>query len=384
MNKQEKQRQLEEWQEERLQKFQEQGITFRLAIPDDAQALADFHNQEYGTQRTAQHWLWEYQTYAPEKSLFRVAVKDGQIIATNGTIPIYIEVAGGTRLASKGESWLCLPQYRGTGLMQAMDDWVKKNGFAERFDISFGLTNIDKHHGRFSFAIVCRDIQIWTRPGNPKTALTLRLRNDMTHWHGTSSLRRIASTSRLVARALISGKNGRMPQINVLHGYELRRGQTSVEDLQELHQRLLSKNEDTIWIKYDSNFLNWRMRQHPFKKYDEYQVYQGDMLLAYAFTTEQEGEVCISDLLSEDKHATSLLLSTILDEYANRAVRYRFLGNPMDRLSLDLFRQLPLFGFSLAMKWNLTIWDNKAALGTEFFKINNWHVNGLWTEGFLY
>ena len=384
MKAQEKRRQLHQWQEERIKKFQEQGIVFRLATPDDAQALADFHNQEYATRRTAQHWLWEYQTYAPDKSLFRVAVRDGQVIATGGNIPIHMEVGGKTKLASKGESALCLPQYRGTGLMPAIGDWARSNGLPEHFEMSFSLRNIDKLHGRNNFSPVFRNIQVWTRPGSPKVALTARLRGDMTLWRDTSSLRRIASTGKLVTRALTSGKGGSIPQINALPGYELRRGQTPMQDLQELHQRLFSKNKDIVWIKYDSKYLDWRMRQHPFKKYDEYQVYEGDVLRAYAFATEYEGEVCISDLLSEDKHATSLLLGTLLDEYASRAGQFRFLGNPMDRLSVDLFRQLPQFGFSLSMKWNLIVNDRRAVLGTEFYQIRNWHVNGLWTEGFLY
>jgi len=385
MKAQEKQRQLQPWQEERIKKFQKQGIIFRLATSDDAQALTDFHNQEFGTQRSVQQWLWEYQTYAPDKSVFSIAVKDNQILATDGDIPIYMEIGGKTRLAAKEESWLCLPEYRGTGLIQALGNWRRKYGLREHFEMSFGLSTNDKIHGRFGFGTVFRNIQIWTRPGNLRTILTIRLRDHMTHWHGFSSFKFIASTGKLVVRALIRGKRGSIPPIYTRSGYELRKGQIPIEHLQDMHQRLLSNNDDIIWIKYDKNYLDWRIRQHPVKKYDEYQIYKEDVMCAYAFVTEQEGEVCISDLVSEDTLATSLLLNTILNEYTNRAVQFRFLGNPMDRLSLDLFRQLPQFGFSLATKWILNTNARKgAALSTEFLKIHNWHVNGLWTEGFLY
>jgi hypothetical protein len=373
-----------EWQDARIQKFREQGITFRLATPDDAQALVDIHNQEYGTHRTVEHWLWEYDTYAPDDARFRIAEKDGKIIATGGNIPIYMEVGGETKLASKGENAWCLPQYRGTGLAPAIGDWARSYGIPEHYQINFNLRNIDKLHGRNNITPVYRNIQVWTRPGNPKIILTKRLLGDMTLWRGSSSLKRAISTGKLAAQALTRGKISDIPQVSILPGYELRKGRTPLEDLQSLRERLLSINEHVIWIKYDDKYLDWRIRQHPFNEYNEYQVYKGDVLKAYAFTTEHQGEVCLSDLLSEDPHATSVLLSTFLSDYTDRAGQYRFMGNPVDQLSIDLFRQLPQFGFSLAMKWNLTVRDRKAALGTEFFQIRNWHVNGLWTEGFLY
>ena len=175
-----------------------------------------------------------------------------------------------------------------------------------------------------------------------------------------------------------------MPQIEKQPGYEVKKGRIPDADLRGLCERVKSKNENAICIRYDQKFLSWRVREHPFLKYDEYQVFKAAKLRAYAFVTLFESVASISDLLSEDSYATSLLLSTIVKDYARKAQRFRFIGNPKDSLAQDLFDQLRQFGFSVATNLVLSVRHKTGGKYEQIFDIRNWHVNGLWTEGYRY
>ena len=106
------------------------------------------------------------------------------------------------------------------------------------------------------------------------------------------------------------------------------------------------------------------------------------MLHAYALVAVFEGVASISELTSEDRYGTSLLLSTILKDYAKKVGRFYFLGNPKDFLAQDIFDQLHRFGFSLYSNWNFGLRDLTGRRNEQIFDIRNWHVNGLWTEGY--
>jgi hypothetical protein len=366
-----------EWRRQRLAKFREQGINFRLATPEDAPALVSFHNSYHRTNKQPEYWVWEYFKYAPDQSVFFVVEKDGQILATDGAIPIFMDVAGESVLAAKGENSLCLKQYRGTGLHPAIGDYQREQGLRSIHPITWALSNVDALHGRNNFTTVYRSIQLWTRTGNLRLLMKARLRDNTPLW------RRIGSAAHQTWKALVKKERTVIPQINIKPGYEVKKEQIQNEALRELRNRLRTeKNKNTISIKYDDRFLSWRIREHPVLKYEEYQVQQDGELRAYAFVTMHDYEAFISELLSEDSHATSLLLSTIIKDYGNRTGQIRFFGNPRDTLSQDVFEQLPNFGFSPAVRWRITIWDRARNMNEEFYQITNWNVSGLWTEGF--
>ena len=137
-----------------------------------------------------------------------------------------------------------------------------------------------------------------------------------------------------------------------------------------------------ISLNYDKTYLTWRVREHPFIKYDEYQVYHGSDLPAYAIVALFEGKASISDLTSEDQYATSVLLDTIIKNYAEKVGDFVFLGNRKDPLAQNVFDQLKQFGFSAYNGANFVVRDLAQNNNEQIFDISNWHFNGLWTEGY--
>ncbi len=367
---------------------EQRRIEFGLATLRDALDMVDFHNSHYGTRRRPEDWLWEYETCMPGKAVFAFAKDGDKLIATRAMIPIYMEVGTECVLSGKNESLLILPPYRGTTLLLELAGYVEKHSIDRGIQFLWGLGPLVKVPQKLGYTLY-PDIQVWLRPGNIWADIVSRLR---TNPYGTTTplWRRIGSVGKLITQSsFMRIRNSRtIPQIQKQAGYEIKKGEIDERSLKELYERVKSKHNNIVSLKYDQKYLRWRVREHPFLKYDEYQVYQGGKLRAYAFVVLFQGFASISDILSEDRYATSLLLYAILKDYAKKAGRFRFLGNPRDSLAQDVFDQLHQFGFSVDEKtsgsWNFTVKDLTGGKYEQIFDIRNWHITGLWTEGFLY
>ena len=79
--------------------------------------------------------------------------------------------------------------------------------------------------------------------------------------------------------------------------------------MQESHRSIVS-------LKLDMKYIDWRIRSHPFLKYQEYQVVSNSVLKAYAFVTLSDGNISISDIGSESEYACQLILSQIIKDYS--------------------------------------------------------------------
>jgi len=83
-----------------------------------------------------------------------------------------------------------------------------------------------------------------------------------------------------------------------------------------------------------------------------------------------------------DTYASILLLNKILKEYANKVQQIIYMGNARDSSGQDVTIRLIQNGFHLAPNWNFVLRDLSDGKNPELFDMVNWHVNGLWTEGY--
>jgi GNAT superfamily N-acetyltransferase len=353
---------------------QQQEIEFQLATPEDAVDMVTFHNSYYGENRKPEFWLWEYQKYEPGKAVFAFAKDHDKIIATQAMAPIYMAIGSDCVLAGRIENTLILPQYRGTGVMKNLWEYAERNSIDRGMQFVWGFSDAVKAYE--NFGCTCYpDIKVLFRPGNIWLGLLTRLQSEAPLW------RRIGSAVIFLLRSVFVINIRTIPKIREEEGYEIRKGRIDDQHLIEFYERVKSKYKSVICIKYDQKYLSWRVREHPFFKYDEYQVYQGTILRAYAFVVLSDRTAHISDLLSDDSYATSLLLHTILKDYAKKVGQFRFLGNPKDILAQDSFNQLHQFGFR-GYNWNLILEDLAGGKYQQIFDMRNWHITGLWTEGY--
>ena len=359
----------------------EREIELRLATMKDCPDIIGFRNRHYRTKRKPEYAIWEYATYEPDKTVFVLAHDMDRIVGTAATIPIYMQVGTESRLSGKVEQLFVLPPYRGTMLFKSSIRYLRSISTIRGIKFAWILTPKE----RLPSSIGARkfdDILVLRRPGNKLVDIISRLEDNI------AISRRIGSAGKAILKNAFARNNRTVPYVQKKAGYEIKKELIDIDQIMRLYERLKSIHENAIAIKYDQRFLDWRVRGNPLLKYDEYQVQQGGELRAYAFVTMSKGVAHISDILSEDKYATSLLLHTILIDHIGKAGQFQFMGNRKDVLAQDLFDQLNHFGFSVDEKtsklWNFGVVDLTHSAEERFFDIGNWHVTGLWTEGFLY
>lgn len=350
-----------------------QKVQFSLSMSQDASEMVNFHNSYYGTERKPEHWLWEYQMNEKGKSVTTLARDDGKLIATQCMIPICMDIGFESVLTGKGEDTLILPPYRGTGVMGQLYEYAVANCIERGMQFIWGFTPAIKAVQQFGFTYLF-DCVTMIRPGKMLAGIASRLKMKAPYRI------RLGSIGKMIMKSMFSRYS--IPPIEERLDYEVRVGLSNEHDIQNLYERLKQNNTHVISIKLDPQYLKWRIREHPFLKYDEYQVYQGDVLRAYAFVTLFEGIASISDLTSEDDYATSRLLQIILTNYRKKASSFRFFGNPADCLAQNVFPQLRRFGFRLSGNDNFVLRDLTKGKRKQIFDIQNWHINGLWTEGY--
>ncbi len=83
------------------------------ATEEMVEQLVSYHNKHFGDTRQPEHWMWEYRGCYPDLSVFTVALNDGCVVGTLGSIPIYMKVGGERLLSGKLENALLAPEYRG-------------------------------------------------------------------------------------------------------------------------------------------------------------------------------------------------------------------------------------------------------------------------------
>jgi len=79
----------------------------------DFASIVTFHNLHFCQNRTIDNFKWEYIDYSNNKFVFSVVEENDQIIATQGMIPINININGINYLTGKTENSLVKRRHRG-------------------------------------------------------------------------------------------------------------------------------------------------------------------------------------------------------------------------------------------------------------------------------
>jgi hypothetical protein len=352
-------------------------IVFGLATPIDAREMVSFRNDYYHTNRKPEQWLWEYCTNIPDKSVLAYARDSNKVIGTLNWIPVYIDIGGRNVLSGKGEDYLLSPSHR-TGIMVRLWKYSQENCRKNGMEFLWGFTNGRKAFEKLGFTRFPVFVTM-VRGSNLLIEVTIRLKMKNSYWI------RLGSAGKAIINNILT-KAHRNPLIKEQNDYTIIKEPINENRLKGLYSRLRNKYKDIIFINIDEQYLQWRVRKHPFLVYDEFQVLKNNELRAYAIVNLNNGIVSISDLTSEEIHATDLLINAILKHYAKTAGYFQFLGNKRDILAQSVLNQLEEFGFRTHYSKTLEVILRDLTNGNckEIYEIQNLHINGLWTEGYVY
>jgi GNAT superfamily N-acetyltransferase len=341
-----------------------------------AHEFVDFHNSCHSTKRKPEYWIWQYKNYEPDKAVFTIARDNGKLIGTQAMMPVYMRIGEECILTGKSESTLLLPEYRGKEIMKDLYEYAIGLCQERGFEFIWGFTRATKAFRKFGFSVYPLP-QIFCRPGlNFAVTLASRFKKPNPLW------RRIKSMGKYGLFYLKNIRHLAIPYIQQQPDYQISNEKISISQINELQNKLNMKYNSIITPCLDSKYIDWRIRKHPFLKYQEYQVLKKGILQAYAFVVFCKKTISVSDLASADEHATSLLLHRIIKDNFKRTGIFNVMINPQCTIGQNMIQLLQKFGFCPYSTSNLVVRDLSGKKHEESTNMKKWNITGLWTEGY--
>jgi hypothetical protein len=349
------------------------------ATEDMADQLISYHNEHFGDERKPEHWKWEYKGCYPDLSIFSVIKDNGRIVATFGAIPIYLNVAGERVLTGKLENALVSPEYRG-GEVACMARTTNENKAREvGLQFFWAYAPIYKTSVREGYEVFKGAICSMAAVIRPMVAAS-----DVLKSKRRSLKKRITAISnRFVLWAY--GTIRRFTVTSSNRVYVVRSSVLGPNDLHDLFERLRDRYPNMINIDLNSQYLDWRIHNHPFFKYETYYVYEGENLVAYAFVNSSSGfRGYLTDFGFENMNAGEFLLSRILRDLREKNVGLvAFVGNCHNPLVKESFKLLRRWGFVHYNSTHLHVKNLRFKHGQILSNAENWYMTGIGTEGFF-
>jgi len=347
----------------------------------DAEEIVSFHNAAYGDSQKPEHWMWEYRGHYPNLSVFAVITDAERIIATQGMIPVYINVGGRRVLSGKSENTLSNPDYRGKGVFQGLYEFAVSMCKLKGMQCVWGFSSSDK---ALNVLRKCQ-FRIYERMMYTAISITsLRYAPSEILEQGKAGLKervlRFVGFSLLWLYASLFRVTCRVPD----KGFLVREDLVRQQDLDDLYQHFRQVYPGLIHVDLNAEYLHWRVYGHPIFKYKTYFVYEGDVLRAYAFVNaHNRRHAYLTDFTFESVSAGKVLIQRVLrDMRAEDVGVVTFFGNQSNPAAKKTFELLRKFGF-VKRGWtyfvlrNISFEDERS-----LFDPTHWYMNGLWTEGY--
>jgi GNAT superfamily N-acetyltransferase len=351
----------------------------REVATQEVDEVVQFHNRAYGDLRTSEQWEWEWKSHYPDLSVYMVVHDGKRIIATQGMMPVYLQIAGKRVLSGKSDQTLLAPEHRGGDLFRSFYDYAVSQCRAKGMCCVWGYTPAVKALRRFGFRVF-EDVMYYSASVlDFRKAFAENLRSERT-WRskGKQSLS-------ILVRAL-RRQVSRLNTLSLAKAFRIEDGPLDAEDLAALYARLRSRYPALIHIDMDQAYLQWRVIDHPFIRYRTFSLYQGSELKGYAIINHHFHDTAfLADLTFEDDNSGAVILQRVLGFLRHAdATHVAYFGNRSSSLGMRVFGLLRRFGFKENVNPQMAfVLRNVSFVDEErLFDIEDWYMYGLWTEGY--
>jgi len=164
--------------------------------------------------------------------------------------------------------------------------------------------------------------------------------------------------------------------------YELIAKLKNENDILEFYASIRKKNPNMIHIHQDQTYFNWRIEKSPLN-IEKVFLYENQTLLGYYYLTNYPKYCEITDLTFIDDKSGNILLRKLAATVQENNIKFLYYTyNAKNLLNQKVSNQLKKFGFLIMKGPNHFVLRNFTHQeGDKFFKIENWYINNLWSEG---
>lgn len=245
----------------------------------DKEDISYIFNDAYGTSRSETDWKWQYDHNPQGKSIRYIFEEDEELIGHVGIIPMDINCSGKIVKSGLVLDSVVLKDHRKKGhfkslLLESMEE-AKKNGY--EFLTSYPTmdaigTLVDEQVDMDDITDIPFFINILKMDNFLKGVLKIGFLAKL-----------LAIPAILINKVLYSEK-----KVHFKETYDIR----EVEEFDENYDLLWENLEDKqVMTKRSSEFLNWRIKNHPRIDYKSFAIFLGEDLVGYIVLKIEERKV---------------------------------------------------------------------------------------------
>lgn len=352
-------------------RFSEELVDTKIIGKSVLTELITFHNQYHNGNRRNAEWNWQFGIHRPLDTVYSVLKENDQIIATQAMMPTVIQTHCGKIFTGKSEDTLIVPEHRKKDLMSNFYEFSVNLCKQKSMKFIWGFTAAVKAFRKYGF--MSFDVfQTYEKPGgNLFPTLFSRLKSREPVWRKSCGCLKYLYN--------FAFEKIRTKKIEPINEFHVLKQKIEASALSDFYNKIRKRYPKIIIIDYNNSFLNWRIRQHPFLRYEEYQVLKGRNLIAYAIVMLNQNKLFISDIASLDSTATLILINKLHNNYYKKVGNFVVKLNKLNPLSNAIISNLTSFGFKKTYCDNFIIKNLTDKMPDSLNEIENWYLTGLWT-----
>ncbi len=341
-------------------------------------SLIDFLNINVNDNIRHHTFKWQY-TEAPHDVIFFMVKDDDKIISTASFIPYSLLFDKEFFLTAKGESFFLDPDYRSTPIFPA----VYKKGLIEcekkNMSVVWGFSPIYKFFLGKTLFHVYGDIMF-----------------DFRAIVGMKKLSDFSFDSQIILRYpkhlasfLISGflhwKSKMISRYkSKINEYSVKEKLPDTSLINDLFAKIPGV-ENIVRLDMDNSFLEWRVYNNPNLIYKTHFFFKNNVLEGFYFYSINEKKLCVQlvEFVFINNNTGNVMACHLINKMKKEKASFlEYFGNIKNKVNLMAFSILQKHVFGKIYLNKGMDFIQKITPETKNFPIENWYINGLWTQGY--
>lgn len=333
--------------------------------------VRDFYNRDIVS--------WQYADTNLTTGLY-FAQKENILVASQGMIPICLNVQGKKVLTAKSESSYLLPDFnlRGKGVFEDLYFHTIKVSSQSNIQCFWGFTLLSKIWGRklkfevFDSIILESELQISFN----KSVFFIFSGNNSFLEICKKLLKSIHSAIKLKKRPHIYTEfSASFLDLN---------NDNDINSICELYEMWGVKNPDFVSIYCNHSYIKWRLADNPITKYKIIGIYKNDLLVGICILNDRKGKSYMLDFIVPDIDLLSLCFDTLFLFIKKHTLISHIIywATNKNDYSNTIHRLLKSYGAYLYINDKMNFVLKNISSTSDSIDITKYYLNGLWTEGF--
>lgn len=246
----------------------------------DEKKIVSLFNEVYNASRKEDYWKWQFLDNPRGEAIIVLGEDNSNIIGQSSLLPTILGVKGKEILAGQSVDTMISKEFRARGIYEEMAITSHKLGEEKGMDYMFGFPTQEAYRGLFG-----EDINAKFVTDIPLFINIYKMDNFLLGIVKLKFLAKIlAIPSLLIAKFVYREK-----RIKIKEDYFIKEISEFNEDFDILWEKI--KEDSSIMTKRSSEFLNWRIKNHPKIKYKTFAAYLDDDLVGYVIIKTEKRKV---------------------------------------------------------------------------------------------